>query len=78
MKFSEKELAFLRVVCCSDHKHISQDVLLNQLLDAKLTTLDEFKAIKKKLLYAGIIGIVYGNITIENNEVFDLFNEDGG
>jgi hypothetical protein len=27
--------------------------------------LEEFKRIKKKLLYEGYIGIVYGNITLE-------------
>ncbi len=75
MQFSEKELAFLRVICSSEHKHISQDVVQNRLVEAALITPDEFKAIKKKLLYSGVIGIVYGNITLEKNEVSELFKE---
>jgi hypothetical protein len=37
-----------------------------QLVEAEILTLEEFKQIKKKLLYSGVIGVVYGNITIEN------------
>ena len=75
MQYSEKELAFLRVICSSEHKHISQDVVCNRLVEAELITPDEFKVIKKKLLYSGVIGIVYGNITLEKNEISELFKE---
>lgn len=75
MQFSEKELAFLRVICSSEHKQISQDVVQNRLVEAELITPDEFKAIKKKLLYSGVIGIVYGNITLEKSEISALFKE---
>jgi len=75
MQFSEKELAFLRIICSSEHKHISQDTVLNKLVEAELITPDEFKSIKKKLLYSGVIGIVYGNITLEKNEISELFKE---
>ena len=75
MQYSEKELAFLRILCSSEHKHISQDVGCERLVEAELITADEFKAIKKKLLYSGVIGIVYGNITLEKNEISELFKE---
>ena len=73
LAFSEKELAFLRVICSSEH--ISQDVVCDRLVEAELITPDEFKSIKKKLLYSGVIGIVYGNITLEKNEITELFKE---
>ena len=75
MQYSEKELAFLRILCSSEHKHISQDVVCEKLVEAELITIDEFKTIKKKLLYSGVIGIVYGNITLEKNEISELFKE---
>ena len=75
MQYNEKELAFLRILCSSEHKHISQDVVCEKLVEAELITADEFKTIKKKLLYSGVIGIVYGNITLEKNEISDLFKE---
>ena len=75
MQYSEKELVFLRILCSSEHKHISQDVVCEKLVEAELITADEFKTIKKKLLYSGVIGIVYGNITLEKNEISDLFKE---
>ena len=75
MQYNEKELAFLRILCSSEHKHISQDVVCEKLVEAELITADEFKTIKKKLLYSGVIGIVYGNITLEKNEISELFKE---
>ena len=75
MQYSEKELAFLRIICSSEHKHISQDVVCEKLVEAELITADEFKTIKKKLLYSGVVGIVYGNITLEKNEISELFKE---
>ena len=76
MQFNEKELAFLRIICSSEHKHISQDFMVKSLVEAEIITPDEFKVIKKKLLYSGIIGIVYGNITLEKIEVSDLFKKE--
>ena len=66
MTYSEKELSFLRIVCQSKHECISQDSVQAQLVETEILTLEEFKQIKKKLLYSGVIGVVYGNITIEN------------
>ena len=76
MDYSEKELAFLRIICQSQHEHITQDTVQTQLVEAELMTPDEFKQVKKKLLYSGVIGIVYGNITIEKKEILDLFTDE--
>ena len=76
MQFNEKELAFLRIICCSEHKQMSQDVVQSKLIETEVIAPDEFKDIKKKLLYSGVIGVVYGNITVENKAVFDLFKEE--
>ena len=72
MQFSEKELAFLRIVCSSEHKHVSQDYIRDKLVEAETITPDEFKGLKKKLLYSGVIGVVYGNITIEDDSIIKL------
>jgi hypothetical protein len=69
MKFNEKELAFLRIVCSSEHKHINQEVICKKLVKAEIIQEDEFKALKRKLLFSGVIGIVYGNITIEDESI---------
>ena len=69
MQFTEKELAFLRIICSSEHKLVTQDYICNRLVADEVIAPDEFKQIKKKLLYSGIIGIVYGNITIEDNSI---------
>ena len=50
-----------------EHGHCSQDFLMTQLEEHGIEA-EEFKIIKKKLLYAGYIGVVYGNITIENKD----------
>ena len=76
MQFNEKELAFLRIVCCSEHKQLSQDVVLNRLVESETMSPDEFKVIKKKLLYSGVIGVVYGNITVENQDILELFKDE--
>jgi hypothetical protein len=75
LQFNEKELAFLRIVCSSEHKHLSQDTLCDQLVQAEIITSDEFKALKRKLLFSGVIGIVYGNITIEDESVIQYVLE---
>ena len=76
MQYSEKELAFLRILCSSQHEHISQDSVETRLVESEILTPEEFKQVKKKLLYSGVIGIVYGNITIEKREIFELFETD--
>ena len=73
MAYNEKELAFLRILCQSQHEHISQDSVQSKLVEAEILTTEEFKQVKKKLLYSGVIGVVYGNITIEKREIFELF-----
>ena len=73
MAYNEKELAFLRILCQSQHEHISQDSVQSKLVEAEILTPEEFKQVKKKLLYSGVIGVVYGNITIEKREIFELF-----
>ena len=76
LAYSEKELAFLRILCSSQHEHISQDSVETRLVESELLTPEEFKQVKKKLLYSGVIGIVYGNITIEKREIFELFESE--
>lgn len=76
MSYNDKELEFLRLLCESDHKQLGQDTLRDKLVESEVIIPDEFKALKKKLLYAGVIGIVYGNITIQDQSVLSLFIED--
>ncbi len=76
MSFNEKEIEFLRLLCQNDHKQLGQDTLRDILVESEVIILDEFKALKKKLLYAGVIGIVYGNITIQDQSILSLFKED--
>jgi hypothetical protein len=76
MQFNEKEKAFLRIVYSSKHKHVSQDYICNKLVESEIITLEEFKSLKKKLLYSGVIGIVYGNITVEDESVIKLVIQD--
>lgn len=76
MQFNEKEKAFLRIVCSSEHKHVSQDYICNKLVESEIITSEEFKSLKKKLLYSGVIGIVYGNITVEDESVIKLVIQD--
>ena len=71
MKFNEKELAFLRILCSSEHKHISQEVICEKLVKDDIIKFDEFKSLKRKLLFSGVIGIVYGNITIEDKSLVE-------
>lgn len=76
LEFNDKELAFLRVLSCSEHHHVTQESIFNQLVENEVLSPDEFKTIKKKLLYSGIIGVVYGNITLEKKEISDLFKNE--
>ena len=69
MQFNEKELAFLRIVCSSEHKLVTQDYVCDRLVADEVIAPDEFKQLKKKLLYSGIIGVVYGNITVEDESL---------
>ena len=76
MEFSEVEKAFLRVLCSSGHAQMGQDTIRDRLVAEEVITPDEFKALKKKLLYLGVIGIVYGNITVEDKSILSQFEED--
>ena len=76
MSFNEKEIEFLRLLCTSEHKQLGQDTLRDRLIEAEVIAEDEFKALKKKLLYSGVIGIVYGNITIQDKSVLSFFDEE--
>ena len=75
MSFNEKEQEFLRLLCTSEHKQLGQDTLRDRLVEAEVIVPDEFKNLKKKLLYSGVIGIVYGNITIQDKSIIDIFEE---
>ena len=76
MSFNDKEMEFLRLLCSSEHKQLGQDTLRDRLVEAEVIDPDEFKGLKKKLLYSGVIGIVYGNITIQDKSVTALFDEE--
>ena len=75
MSFNDKELEFLRILCTSEHKQLGQDTLRDRLVAAEVIETEEFKDIKKKLLYSGVIGLVYGNITIQDKSILVLFEE---
>jgi len=76
VEFSEVEKAFLRVLCSSGHAQMGQDSIRDRLVADDIIKPDDFKALKKKLLYAGVIGIVYGNITVQDKSILVEFEED--
>ena len=76
MEFSEVEKAFLRVLCSSGHAQMGQDTIRDRLVADEVIKPEEFKALKKKLLYSGVIGIVYGNITVQDKSILVQFEED--
>ena len=76
MSFNDKELEFLRLLCSSEHKQLGQDTLRDRLVEAEVIDPEEFKDLKKKLLYSGVIGIVYGNITIQDKSIIEIFKEE--
>ena len=76
MEFSEVEKAFLRVLCSSGHAQMGQDTIRDRLVADEVIKHEEFKALKKKLLYSGVIGIVYGNITVQDKSILVQFEED--
>jgi len=68
ISLSEREEMFLRALCGFTHGHVGQDTLRARLAGMGMEE-DEFKAVKKRLLYSGVIGIVYGNITLEDKSL---------
>ena len=67
MKLSDRELLFLNTLLKMQHGHCSQEFLQLKLQEKGIES-EEFKQLKKKLLYDGYIGIVYGNITLERKD----------
>ena len=65
MTLTERERLFIEALCSYPHGHVTQDSLMGKLETLGFTR-EEFKDIKKRLLYSGAIGIVYGNITLED------------
>ncbi len=74
MSLNEREVLFLRTLGSFAHGHVGQDTLRSRLLDQGMDE-QEFKTVKKKLLYSGVIGIVYGNITWEDAGVMKRIAE---
>jgi len=70
MSLSEREILFLRALCSYQHGHVSQDTLKAKLGDMGVEE-QEYKQLKKKLLYSGVIGVVYGNVTLEDKSILD-------
>jgi len=75
MTLTEKEKLFIEALCSYPHGHVTQDSLRGR-LEAHGFTADEFKDIKKRLLYSGVIGIVYGNITLEDESLREQMTEE--
>jgi len=70
MSLSEREILFLRALCSYQHGHVAQDTLKAK-LDELGVEEQEFKQLKKRLLYSGVIGLVYGNVTLEDKSVLE-------
>jgi hypothetical protein len=50
---------------------MSQEVICEKLVNEEVIHFTEFKELKRKLLFSGVIGIVYGNITIEDESIVE-------
>jgi len=75
MTLTERERLFIKALCSYQHGHVTQDSLRSRLENLGFTN-DEFKETKKRLLYSGVIGIVYGNITLEDESVREQLTEE--
>ncbi len=75
MTLTEKERLFIKALCSYPHGHVTQDSLRGRLIELGFTA-DEFKDTKKRLLYSGVIGIVYGNITLEDESLREQLREE--
>jgi len=75
MTLTEREKLFIKTLCSYQHGHVTQDTLRGKLENLGVTQ-DEFKEIKKRLLYSGAIGIVYGNITLEDETLREQLEEE--
>ncbi|MCK4317939.1 hypothetical protein KAW53_04165 [Candidatus Bathyarchaeota archaeon] len=75
MTLTEREKLFMKALCSYQHGHVTQDTLRGKLKNLGVTP-DEFKEIKKRLLYSGVIGIVYGNITLEDETIREQLEEE--
>jgi len=70
MEFSDKDILFLKKLSKYVHGHVSQTTLQHE-LEGEGILAEDFNKIKRKLLFSGIIGIVYGNITIEKKDALE-------
>ena len=75
MTLTEREKLFIKTLCSYPHGHVTQDSLRSKLENLGLPQ-NEFKEIKKRLLYSGVIGIVYGNITLEDETLRKQLDEE--
>jgi hypothetical protein len=75
MKLTEDERLFLKILCSYEHGHVGQDTLREK-LEAHGMELELFKKVKKRLLYSGAIGVVYGNITLEDKTIREKLNSE--
>ena len=71
ISLSEREEMFIIALCGFSHGHVGQETLRLKLEGLGMGE-DEFKQVKKRLLYSGAIGIVYGNITLEDKSLRGL------
>ncbi len=74
MTLTEREKLFIKTLCSYQHGHVTQDTLMGK-LETLGVTKEEFRDIKKRLLYSGAIGIVYGNITLEDETLREQLEE---
>jgi hypothetical protein len=77
ISLNKREEMFVRALCGYSHGHVGQDTLRLKLEGLGMGE-DEFKQVKKRLLYSGAIGIVYGNITLEDKSLMGLMERAEG
>jgi len=77
ISLSEREEMFIIALCGFSHGHVGQETLRLKLEGLGMGE-DEFKQVKKRLLYSGLIGIVYGNITLEDKSLVGFVAGDKG
>ena len=75
LTLTEREKLFIKTLCSYPHGHVAQDSLRFKLKNLGVPQ-NEFKEIKKRLLYSGVIGIVYGNITLEDETMCKKLEEE--
>jgi hypothetical protein len=64
---TKEEIAFLDALCGTGRGHVSERHL-KELLAAEGFTDESFASVKRRLLFAGYVGSIYGNLTLEKRD----------